>query len=51
VVGSALNVVNQADSLAHFQLVAAMIWKVPLTFAVPFFVSMYSTLGASRAER
>ena len=51
VVGTILTVINQGDVLLAGQLTPAMLWKIPLTYVVPFAVSSYSALAISRVRR
>lgn len=54
VVGTALTTINQGDALTASWLASAgtlapaLLWKIPLTYAVPFAVSTYSALAISR---
>jgi hypothetical protein len=48
VVGTILTVINQGDALLTGQLTAALSWKIPLTYFVPYAVSTYSALEISR---
>lgn len=50
VVGTVLLLINQGDVVLSGLLPAALFWKVPLTYLVPYFVSTYSTLGAVAAR-
>ena len=50
-VGTVLTIINQGDALIAGQITATMLWKVPLTYLVPFAVSSYSALAISRAGR
>ena len=49
VVGTCLTLINQFDALFADASAAALWWKVPLTYSVPFLVSLYSSLAAMRA--
>ncbi len=49
VVGTVLTALNQGDVLLRGDLPAALWWKVPLTYVVPFLVATYGALG-SRSE-
>jgi hypothetical protein len=51
VVGTVLTAINQGEVLLHGPLVVTLIWKLPLTYAVPFVVSMYSAVAISRDAR
>jgi hypothetical protein len=51
VVGTILTAINQGDMLLGGQLTPVLLWKIPLTYFVPFAVSSYSALAISRAQR
>jgi len=44
-VGTVLTAINQGDVLLHGPVTLALVWKIPLTYAVPFAVSTYSALA------
>lgn len=46
VVGTLLTALNQGDLLLSGAFPAALWWKVPLTYVVPFLVATYGALGA-----
>lgn len=48
VVGTALTLLNQGDTLLSGQWNNALYWKIPLTFCVPFIVATYGALSNSR---
>ena len=48
VVGTALTAINQGDALVSLALAPVLVWKIPLTYVVPFAVSTYSALAISR---
>lgn len=50
VVGSILIAINQGDLLVQGRFAVALIWKVPLTYAVPFLVATWSALVNSRVR-
>jgi hypothetical protein len=50
VVGTILIVINQGDAILSARLTAALLWKIPLTYAVPYLVSTYSALAISREQ-
>jgi hypothetical protein len=50
VVGTILTAINQGDALLAGQLTPVLLWKVPLTYFLPFAVSSYSALAISRVE-
>ena len=47
IVGTILIFINQGDALLAATLTPALLWKIPLTYAVPYLVSMYSALAIS----
>jgi hypothetical protein len=51
IVGSVLTAINQGDALLAGAWSPALLWKVPLTYTVPFIVATWGALGASRAPR
>ncbi len=48
VVGTVLTGLNQGDLLLTGQWSGALLWKVPLTYCVPFVVATYGALTNSR---
>lgn len=50
VVGTILTAINQGDALLGGHLSPVLLWKVPLTYLVPFAVSSYSALAISRVR-
>jgi hypothetical protein len=50
VVGTALTAINQGDALMSLALAPVLLWKIPLTYFVPFAVSTYSALAISREQ-
>lgn len=50
VVGSFLVAINQGDLILSGQLGVGALWKIPLTYFVPFCVSTYSSCSAIRAD-
>ena len=48
VVGTALTALNQGDAIIAGQITAALAWKIPLTYCVPFLVATYGALANSR---
>ena len=48
VVGTALNAINQGPEIAAGQW--PVLWKLALTYIVPFLVASYGTLAAFRSE-
>jgi predicted RNA-binding Zn-ribbon protein involved in translation (DUF1610 family) len=51
VVGTVLTAINQGDALLSHHVTAALLWKIPLTYFVPFAVSSYSALAISRVQQ
>jgi hypothetical protein len=51
IVGTVLVTINQGDALLAGTWSAALFWKLPLTYAVPFIVATWGALGASRVRR
>ena len=47
-IGTILVAINQADLLLHDGWRPSLIWKVPLTYLVPFVVATWSALINSR---
>jgi hypothetical protein len=50
VVGTILTAINQGDLLLAGQFAPILLWKIPLTYFVPFAVSTYSALAISRVQ-
>ena len=48
VVGSLLTAINQGTIMFAGSWDAALYWKIPLTFCVPFCVATYGALANSR---
>ncbi len=48
VVGTVLTGINQGDVLLAGQWPPALLWKLPLTYAVPFIVATLGALGAGK---
>ena len=48
IVGSILIAINQGDVLLSGDGLGAMVWKVPLTYATPFAVSLWGMLTNAR---
>ena len=51
VVGMVLTAINQGDLILAGQLSAAALWKIPLTFLVPFCVSTYAGVEAIQRQQ
>jgi hypothetical protein len=47
VVGTILTVINQGDAILTATLTPVLLWKIPLTYVVPFAVSTYSAFAIS----
>ena len=50
VVGTLLTAINHGDVLLRGELPAAL-WKIPLTYLVPFLVSWYASYSEKKAQR
>lgn len=50
IVGSVLLAINQGDALIAGRWDAALAWKAPLTYAVPFIVATWGALLSSRVR-
>jgi hypothetical protein len=48
-VGTALNLINQGPEM--FSVVWPVIWKLALTYLVPFLVASYGSYAAFRSSR
>jgi hypothetical protein len=48
IVGTVLTAVNQGDLLFAGDVTVALLWKIPLTYAVPFAVATLGAMGAAR---
>src|SRR5258708_31837463 len=48
-VGSCLVAINQGDALLAAHSSPELFWKIPLTYAVPFAVSFFSSIAAARS--
>jgi len=48
VVGTILTLINQGDLLLRGDLSTAMLFKIPLTYVVPYTVTVWGTLAARR---
>lgn len=49
VVGTLLTAINQGPELLAGQFTPAMLWKIPLTYAVPFCVATWGALSNARS--
>jgi hypothetical protein len=50
IVGSVLLAINQGDALLAGRWEAALVWKAPLTYLVPFLVATWGALLNSRGK-
>jgi hypothetical protein len=50
VVGSVLVVINQGDALIAGRYDATLLWKIPLTYLVPFVVATWGAVINSRVR-
>lgn len=50
VVGTLLVAINQGDLIISGQLDASAVWKIPLTYLVPYCVATYGAVSALRAR-
>ncbi len=50
-VGTLLTAIYQGDVFLHGPLTATLLWKLPLTYLVPFSASIYSAIAISRVSR
>jgi len=48
VVGTILTAINQGDLLLAGRWVPALLWKLPMTYAVPFIVATLGALGTGK---
>lgn len=48
IVGTVLTAINQGDLLVTRDATVALLWKVPLTYAVPFVVATVGALMGAR---
>jgi hypothetical protein len=48
VVGTILVAINQGATLAAGDVRSALLWQVPLTYLVPFFVASWGALSNSK---
>lgn len=48
IVGTVLTAINQGDLLFTGHVTVALLWKVPLTYAVPFAVATLGAMGAAK---
>jgi hypothetical protein len=50
VVGTLLTAINQGDVLVAGHWTTGLLWKIPLTYAVPFIVATLGALGTGRVQ-
>lgn len=50
VVGTVLVIINQGDALIGGQITATVVWKIALTYLVPYCVSTYAGVAAILAQ-
>ncbi len=50
VVGTILTLINFGDQLLQGVITPAMLWKIPMTYCVPFCVSTYASVTAVRKD-
>jgi len=50
VVGTLLTAINYGDVLLAGEFVPVMVWKILLTYCVPYCVSAYASVEAARAS-
>jgi len=50
IVGTLLTAINHGDLIAGGHWMAAMFWKIPLTYAMPFVVATWGALSNSRTD-
>jgi len=50
IVGSLLTAINHGDLIVGGHWMAAMLWKIPLTYAMPFVVATWGALSNSRTD-
>ncbi len=48
IVGTVLTVINQGDMLLTGYWPPALVWKLPMTYAVPFIVATLGALGTGK---
>lgn len=50
IVGTILNTINSYDAIVHGSLNSKLIFKILLTYCVPFCVSLYSSWKATKTN-
>ena len=48
IVGTILTLLNQGDALIMGRVDDSLVWKIPLTYCVPFVVATYGALASNR---
>lgn len=48
-VGTVLTAINQGDMLLTGHWTPSLVWKLPMTYAVPFIVATLGALGSGKA--
>lgn len=48
-VGTILTLINNGDLLLQGTFTPDMVWKIPMTYCVPFLVSTYASVQAARS--
>jgi hypothetical protein len=51
IVGTILTAINQGNLMGQGTFPAVLVWKIPLTYCVPFFVATTGALLNARAVR
>ena len=51
IVGSVLVAINQGDIVISGEIPTVLAWKAPLTYATPFFVSLWGAMSNARVGR
>ena len=49
-IGTLLTLINQGDLLFRGHWSSALLWKIPLTYLVPFFVASSGALASSKVQ-
>jgi hypothetical protein len=50
IVGTLLAAINHGDLIVGGHWMPAMLWKIPLTYAMPFLVATWGALSNSRTD-
>lgn len=51
IVGTVLTAINQGDLILSGNIMGSALWKIPLTYLVPFSVSTYASVSSILAHR